>query len=225
MGSNVSNEQQMQVSVQVGNPSAIGLFGLAIVTLVASSQKLGLTEGTALVIPWAIFLGAIAQLYAGAMDFKLKNVFGGTAFFAYGVFWLGVSTTWLIQNGVFGATMQANADVHQLGVAFIGYLIFTIIMTIGAVEVNKTLLIIFLLIDFLFIGLSFSTLGIATHFFHEVAAYAELLIALVSFYACAANVLNATFGREFLPLGKPLGIFKEQPHSKKSVSPQHAVAK
>ncbi len=200
---------QTQVSVSVGNPSAIGLFGLAIVTLVASSQKLGITEGTSLVIPWAIFLGAAAQIYAGALDFKLKNVFGGTAFCAYGFFWLGVASTWLIQNGVFGKTMQESADVHQLGFAFIGYFIFTFIMTIGAVEVNKTLLIIFILIDFLFIGLSLSTLGIQEHFFHNVAAIAELLIALVSFYACAANVLNATFQREFLPLGKPLGIFKK----------------
>ena len=198
-----------QISVRVGNPSAIGLFGLAIVTLVASSQKLGFTDGTSLVIPWAIFLGAIAQLYAGALDFKLNNVFGGTAFMGYGLFWLGVATTWLIQNGVFGKAMQSSGDVHQLGVAFIGYLIFTLIMTIGAVEVNKTLLVIFILIDVLFIGLSLSTLGIQAHLFHNVAAVAELLIAMVSFYALAANVLNATFQREFLPLGKPLGIFKK----------------
>ncbi len=198
-----------QVNISVGNPSAIGLFGLAIVTLVASSQKLGITEGTSLIIPWAIFLGAIAQLYAGALDFKLNNVFGGTAFFAYGVFWLGVATTWLIQHGVFGESLQLGADINQLGVAFVGYFIFTFIMTIGAIEVNKALLIIFILIDFLFIGLSLSTFGIQEHFFHNVAAISELLIALVSFYACAANVLNATFQRQFLPLGKPLGIFKK----------------
>ncbi len=199
-----------QISIAVANPSAIGLFGLAIVTLVASSQKLGLTQGTSLVIPWAIFLGAIAQIYAGALDFKLKNVFGGTAFCAYGFFWLGVAFTWLIQHGIFGETMQAGADINQLGVAFIGYFIFTFIMTIGAIEVNKTLLIIFILIDFLFLGLSLSTLGIQEHLFHNIAAIAELLIALVSFYGVAANVLNATFQREFLPLGKPLGIFKKQ---------------
>ncbi len=201
------NQNSQQVAVSVANPSAIGLFGLAMVTLVASSQKLGITEGTSLVIPWAIFLGAAAQVYAGALDAKLNNVFGATAFCGYGFFWFGVASTWLIQNGVFGETMAANADVKQLGFAFVGYLIFTLFMTVGAMEVNKTLFIIFVLIDVLFLGLSLSTLGISEHFFHNVAAYAELLIALVSFYACAANVLNATFKREFLPLGKPFGIF------------------
>ncbi len=205
----MSTPQNGSVAIRVANPSAIGLFGLAMVTLVAASQKLGITEGTSLILPWAFFLGGIAQIYAGALDAKLSNVFGATAFCGYGFFWLAVGTTWLIQNGVFGEAMAASADINQLGFAYIGYFIFTMIMTIGAMETTKTLFIIFVLIDFLFLGLSLSTLGIAHDFFHNVAAYAELLISLVSFYACAANVLNATFGREFVKLGKPFGIFKK----------------
>jgi hypothetical protein len=42
-----------------------------------------------------------------------------------------------------------------------------------------------------------------------LAAYSELLIALVSFYGSAAAVLNPHFGREFLPVGKPFGVFKK----------------
>jgi len=56
------------------NPSPLGLFGLAIVTLVASTQKLGITEGTVNIIPWAIFLGAAAQLLAGFMDYRLTTL-------------------------------------------------------------------------------------------------------------------------------------------------------
>ncbi len=41
----------MERKMITADPTAIGLFGLAIVTLVASSQKLGWTEGTSLVIP------------------------------------------------------------------------------------------------------------------------------------------------------------------------------
>ena len=48
----------------VADPTPLGLFGLAMVTLVASSQKLGLTSGLSLVLPWAIFLGAFVQLIA-----------------------------------------------------------------------------------------------------------------------------------------------------------------
>ena len=53
------NEMKVTGHVQelVANPSPLGLFGLAIVTLVASSSKLGITDGTAYIIPWALFWG------------------------------------------------------------------------------------------------------------------------------------------------------------------------
>lgn len=197
-----------EVKISTADPSAIGLFGLAMVTLVASTQKLGITDGVSLLLPWAIFLGAFAQLFASIQDFKHNNTFGATAFGGYAFFWLAVGTTWLIQLGVFGQTLANEADVNQLGFAFIGYLIFSIFMTIGAMETHKVLFIIFVLIDFLFIGLSLSTLGVMEHTAHTFAAYSELGISIMSFYGSAAAVLNVHFGREFLPVGKPFGLFK-----------------
>lgn len=198
-----------KVKIVTADPSALGLFGLAIITLVASSQKLGLTSGVSFVIPWAIFLGASAQLMASIHDFKHNNTFGATAFGAYAFFWYSVGFAWLIQNGVFGPTLAAAIDPKQLAFAYLGYLIFTIFMTIGAMETHKVLFIIFVLIDFLFLDLTLSTFGIAEHVTHNIAAYSELLIAVFSFYGCGAAVLNTHFGRTFLPVGKPFGIFKK----------------
>lgn len=198
-----------EVKILNADPSALGLFGLAMVTLVASSQKLGITTGTSLVIPWAIFLGAFAQLFACIHDAKRQNLFGTTAFGAYALFWFGVASTWLIQNGVFGKAMAEAADVKQLGFAFVGYLIFTLVMTLASAETNKMLFIIFILIDLLFVGLSLSALGIMAHEMHLLAAYSEVAISAVAFYGFAANILNGHFGYTFLPLGKPLGIFKK----------------
>lgn len=198
-----------KVKIVVADPSALGLFGLAIITLVASSQKLGWTSGVSLVIPWAMFLGASAQLVACINDFKHNNVFGATAFGAYAFFWYAVGFTWLIQNGVFGHTLAAAVDTKQLGFAYLGYLIFTIYMTIGAMETHKVLFTIFVLIDFLFIGLTLTSFGIMPHETHMLAGYSEFLIAIVSFYGSAASVLNNHFGRVFLPVGKPFGIFKK----------------
>ena len=199
---------ESKVKIVEADPSAIGLFGLAMVTLVASSQKLGLTSGVSLVIPWAIFLGAAAQLVACINDFKHNNHFGATAFGAYAFFWFAMAMSWMIQNGVFGETLAAAADPKQFGFAFLGYLIFTLFMTIGAMETNKVLFFIFVMIDFLFLGLALSNLGIAEHSMHSLAAYSGLLIAILSFYGCGANVLNNHFGKTFLPVGKPFGIFK-----------------
>ncbi|MBK3496620.1 acetate uptake transporter [Viridibacillus sp. YIM B01967] len=208
--------QTKDIKITTADPSGIGLFGLAIVTLVASSQKLGWTEGVGLIIPWAIFLGGIAQFYASILDSKHNNTFGTTAFGAYGLFWMAVATSWFVQSGVFGLTLQESVDGRQLGFVYIGYLVFTLFMTIGALETNKVLFIIFFLINFLFVGLSLSTLGIMEHGMHLLAAYSELGIAILSLYGAGANVLNKHFGFEFLPIGKPFGIITKPAEKEKA---------
>ncbi len=202
-------KDSQQIKILTADPSALGLFGLAVITLVASSQKLGLTQGTALLLPWAIFLGAFAQLFACINDFKHNNTFGATAFGAYAFFWFSMGLSWLIQGGIFGEKLAKAADPKQLGFAFIAYLIFSIFMTIGAMETHKVLFFIFFFIDFLFIGLAMSSLKFAPEFGHDLAAYSELIISLLSFYGSAASVLNNHFGKIYMPVGKPFGIFKK----------------
>ena len=189
----------------VANPSPLGLFGLAMVTLVASSQKLGITDGTLYIIPWALFLGAAAQFVAGLYDFKHNNTFGATAFCGYGFFWFGVAATWMMSNGTIGVAEGVTGDIHQLGFAFLGYFIFTMFMTVGAMGANKVLFIIFFLIDLLFLGLFMSTLGWGGEAWHELAAYSEFCIAMMSFYGSAATVLNTHYGYTVLPIGAPFG--------------------
>ena len=201
------SQEIQQIKTIVADPTPLGLFGLAMVTLVASSQKLGITSGLSLVLPWAIFLGAFVQLIACFFDFKHNNTFGATAFGAYAFFWFGIALSWLIKMGIFGEGLSTQADTKQLGFAFVGYLIFSLFMTLGAVETNKVLLIIFLLIDLLFFGLIGDVFG-WFHSAHTLAAYAELGIAFLSFYGSGAILLNKHFGKLFLPIGKPLGIFK-----------------
>ncbi|MGJ9385904.1 acetate uptake transporter [Salipaludibacillus sp. CF4.18] len=205
----MDTQNETQVRITTADPSALGLFGLAMVTLVASSQKLGITEGLSLILPWAFFLGGMAQLIAAILDSKHNNMFGTTAFGAFGLFWFGVGASWLIQLGVFGETLAANADPKQLGIAFLGYLIFTLFMTIGAMETNKVLFFIFVFIDFLFIGLTLSSFNVMYEVTHMLAAIAELIIALLSFYGAGAILLNKHFGKVFLPIGQPFGIFKK----------------
>ncbi|MGE5380511.1 MAG: acetate uptake transporter [Methylocystaceae bacterium] len=194
----------------VANPTPLGLFGLAVVTLVASSAKLGLTTGTAWIIPWAIFLGAAAQMFAGIYDFKHNNTFGATAFFSYGMFWFGMALSWAAQNGVFGAKTAENIDPHQMGFAFLAYFIFTVYMTFGAMGVNKVLFIIFFLIDTLFLGLFMNNL-FGGEMWHMLAAWSELGISIFAFYGSAAAVLNTHYNQVVLPVGAAFGPWVNSP--------------
>lgn len=192
----------------VANPTGLGLFGLAMVTFVAASQKLGITTGLSFVIVYAIFLGATAQLVACVFDFLHDNIWGATVFGAYAFFWYAVGTAWMMKMGVFGPELAGACDVKQLGFAFLGYLIFSVLMTIGAMEVNKVILLDMIVIDVLLAALALNAFGVAPHTTHMIGAMAEMLTSLISFYACCAVVLNIHFGKPFLPMGKPCGIFK-----------------
>ena len=194
--------EKNEVKVVVADPTTLGLFGLAIVTLIASSQKLGLTEGLSYVLPWAIFLGGIAQIIASIFDFKHNNLFGSTAFAAYGLFWLGMAAGWLIKLGCFGETLAAGTDVAQLGFIFVGYLLLSIVLTISTLKMNKVMFVLMSFICILFLTLAMDAFGMG-HIWHTAAAYTELAISLLTFYALAAKYLNSFFGKELLKCGAP----------------------
>lgn len=203
------------IQQQVADPSPLGLLGLAMVTLVASTSKLGITDGVVYVIPWAIFLGASAQFVAGIFDFKHKNVFGATAFCGYGFFWFIMAFYFMVASGMIGSG-NAVPDLRQMGFGYLGYFIFTIYMTFGAMGANKTLFVIFFLIDLLFLGLFMSTLGWGGEVWHTLAAYAELGVAIASFYGSAATVLNGHYGITVLPIGAPFGPFTKAAQAAKA---------
>ncbi|MCL2327643.1 MAG: acetate uptake transporter [Bacteroidetes bacterium] len=192
-----------KTKIVVADPTTLGLFGLAIVTLVASSQKLGITEGLAFVLPWALLLGGVAQLIAAMFDFKHNNLFGSTAFAAYGLFWVGMGMSWLIKLGCFGETLANAVDVKQLGFVFVGYLMLTVVFVISALKMSKAMFILLSLIVVLFLSLALDTFGCG-HFWHSVAAYSELAISLLTFYVLAAKYLNSFFEKDILCVGKPL---------------------
>lgn len=190
------------VKIEVADPTVLGLFGLAIVTLVASTQKLELTSGLAFVLPWAIFLGGVAQIIASLFDFKHNNLFGATAFSAYGLFWIGMAMSWLIKLGCFGETLALAVDVKQLGAVFVGYMILSIVFTISGLKMSKAMFFLLLLIVILFLGLALDAFGCGK-VWHSVAAYSEIAISLLTFYVLSAKYLNSFFGKEILPVGSP----------------------
>ncbi|MDU1903239.1 MAG: acetate uptake transporter [Dysgonomonas sp.] len=191
------------VKIEVADPTTLGLFGLAIVTLVASSQKLGLTDGLSFVLPWAIFLGGMAQIIASIFDFKHNNLFGATAFSAYGLFWIGMAMSWLIKLGCFGETLASAVDPRQLGFVFLGYMVLTIVLTISGLKMSKAMFLLLFLIVVLFLGLALDSFGCG-HVWHSVAAYSELAISIITFYVLAAKYLNSFFGKEIVPVGSPI---------------------
>lgn len=203
--------QQLETKIVMSDPTALGVFGLSMVTFVAASAKMGWTTGVTYLIPWALFLGSLAQLWASTIDFKKNNYFGAIVLGAYGLFWVAVAMHWAISLGWLGPIDPAKADPRQLGFACFGYFIFSIFIMIAAFEANKVFAAILVLINVLLPSLGLSILGINAPLFGSLAAGAELGISLLGFYAAGAVFLNSYFGRVILPLGAPLGLIKKGP--------------
>jgi len=203
--------QQLETKIVMSDPTALGVFGLSMVTFVAASAKMGWTTGVTYLIPWALFLGSLAQLWASTIDFKKNNYFGAIVLGAYGLFWVAVAMHWAISLGWLGPIDPAKADPRQLGFACFGYFIFSIFIMIAAFEANKVFAAILVLINVLLPSLGLSILGINAPLFGSLAAGSELGISLLGFYAAGAVFLNSYFGRVILPLGAPLGLIKKGP--------------
>jgi succinate-acetate transporter protein len=192
----------------MSDPTALGVFGLSMVTFVAASAKMGWTSGVVYLIPWALFLGSVAQIWASAVDFKKNNYFGAIVLGAYGLFWIAVAMHWAISLGWFGAVGD-KADPKQLAFACIGYFIFSLFIMVAAFEANKVFAAILVLINILLPSLALSIFGINVPLFSALAAYSELGISLLGFYCAGAVFLNNFFGRTILPLGAPLGLIRK----------------
>jgi succinate-acetate transporter protein len=202
--------QVTETKIVMSDPTALGVFGLSMVTLVAASAKMGWTSGVTYLIPWALFLGSIAQIWASMVDFKKNNYFGSIVLGAYGLFWIAVAMHWAISLGWLGAVGD-KADPKQFAFACIGYFIFSIFIMIAAFEANKVFAAILVLINVLLPSLALSILGINTPLFSGLAAWSELGISLLGFYAAGAVFLNNFFGRTILPMGAPFGFIAKGP--------------
>lgn len=214
--------QVTETKIVMSDPTALGVFGLSMVTFVAASAKMGWTTGVAYLIPWALFLGSIAQIWASMVDFKKNNYFGAIVLGAYGLFWIAVAMHWATSLGWLGA-IGDKADPKQLAFACIGYFIFSIFIMIAAFEANKVFAAILVLINVLLPSLALSILGINHELFGPLAAWSELGISLLGFYAAGAVFLNNFFGRTILPLGKPFGFISKGPAPAVTVLPAKAA--
>lgn len=66
------NNETRHVQIAVADPTPLGLFGLSMVTFVASMQKLGVVSDVSWVIPWALVCGSFAQLLAPISIFATR---------------------------------------------------------------------------------------------------------------------------------------------------------
>ena len=184
----------------IGDPAPLGLAAFALTTFILSLFNAGLLNaaGEPVVFSLALFYGGLAQFAAGMWEFKNRNTFGATAFTSYGAFWLAF---WGL-NQFYASDIPAAQLAVGVGWFLIAWGIFTAYMWIGSFKVNMAVMVVFLLLTVTFFLLGLGELLGATAI-GMIGGYAGIATAIAAWYASAAGVINANFGRTVLPVGAP----------------------
>ncbi|HEX6923591.1 MAG TPA: acetate uptake transporter, partial [Bacillales bacterium] len=139
----------------------------------------------------AIIYGGTAQLLAGMWEFRTGNTFGSTAFTSYGAFWIS-----------FYLLLTFGASAAGIGAYLFMWGLFTFYMWIGTFYLNRALFWVFLTLWVTFILLALGEWGMAA--IGLIGGWLGIICGLIALYTSAAEVINATAGRELLPVGKAM---------------------
>jgi succinate-acetate transporter protein len=187
------------------NPGPLGLMAFGMTTVLLNMHNAGFYDLNSMVIGMGIFYGGIAQVIAGIMEWKKNSTFGMTAFLSYGFFWLTLVALWVVETIW---PEEFTTDATAAGWYLLAWGVFTGLMFVGTLRINRALQTVFLSLTILFCLLAIgkwvgedTLLGIAGSDWTRIAGFEGIFVGLSAVYASIAQVWNELYGRVVLPLG------------------------
>jgi succinate-acetate transporter protein len=191
------NESVTQVKDSTGNPAPLGLLGFGMTTVLLNMRNAGFFEINSMILAMGICYGGLAQIFAGTMEWRKGNTFATTAFLSYGLFWLSLVA--LIVLPKFGWAAKSDDTAMAAYLAMWG--LFTAVMFIGTLRLNRALQVVFATLTILFFLLAIGDFTDASVGFRHATGYAGIFCGFSAIYTGLAQVLNELFGKTVLPLG------------------------
>jgi hypothetical protein len=186
----------LTVNDNSANPAPLGLFGFGMTTVLLNIHNAGFYEMNSMILAMGIFYGGISQVIAGILESKKNNTFGMTAFISYGFFWLTLVALILMNKS--GWITATSEDALATYLALWG--VFTGLLFIGTLKINRALQFVFATLTILFF-----LLAIGHYTRNEdllrFAGYEGIVCGLSAIYTGIANLLNEVYRRRVLPLG------------------------
>lgn len=178
----------------------MGLSAFAMTTTALALFVLGILPpgGAAVVVPLALAYGGIIQVIVGWWEGKAGSTFGFVAFSSYGAFWL-----YFAFLKIFSAVGIISVDLLSQGAVLVLWGFFTLYMWVASLKLNLVTSLIFLLLWIAFVVLGVGDItGIKA--IQTAGGAVAFLTAVAAWYGALAVVINDTFGKALLPLGRPL---------------------
>ncbi len=186
-----------QIKDTTANPAPLGLLGFGMTTVLLNLHNAGFYELNSMVLAMGICYGGLAQIIAGIMEWKKSNTFAATAFISYGLFWLSLVTLVVLAKAGLGAPSNDVAMAAYLAM----WGLFTAVMFLGTLRLNRALQVVFGTLTILFFMLAIGDFTAASAGFKHTTGYEGIVCGFSAIYAGLAQVLNEVFGKTMLPLG------------------------
>jgi len=187
------------------NPGPLGLMAFGMTTVLLNFHNAGFFALNSMILGMGIFYGGIAQVIAGIMEWKKNSTFGMTAFLSYGLFWLSIVALWVFETIW---PEEFTTDATAAGWYLLAWGVFTGLMFVGALRINRALQTVFFTLTVLFVLLAIGKwtgestfLGMDGETWTKIAGWEGILTGLSAVYASIAQVWNEVYGRVVLPIG------------------------
>lgn len=191
-------EKEIQIIKQVdvtSNPAPLGLMAFGMTTVLLNFHNAGFFGLGSMILAMGIFYGGLAQVIAGIMEWKKGNTFGTTAFISYGFFWLTLVGLIVLPKMGVAEAPDKLAMVFYL----VMWGIFTGVLFIGTLKLNRALQVVFSTLTVLFFLLALGDYTENTTIKH-IAGYEGIICGFSAIYAALAQVINEVYGKTVLPL-------------------------
>jgi hypothetical protein len=186
---------------KIANPAPLGLMGFGMTTVLLNLHNAGLINGSGLgvISSMGLFYGGLAQIFAGMWEIKRGNTFGATAFSSFGLFWIS-----LIAIRIFPTLGWFEPpSAHAMAAYLIMWGVFTALMTVATLKVNRVLPTIFITLTLLFFmlaaGEAISTINeLLSNIITTVAGYEGIFCGFSAIYLATAEIVNESYGKKIL---------------------------
>ena len=192
------SETITKIKDTTSNPAPLGLLGFGMTTILLNIANACFYSLNTMILGMGLAYGGIAQVIAGIQEWKKGNTFGATAFTSYGLFWLSLVALVMLP--------AAASDNTATSCYFFMWGLFTLIMFIGTLKLNKALQVVFgtLFVLFFLLCIRDATAASAASFsktIGKIAGYEGILCGASAIYAGLAQVLNEVYGKVVLSIG------------------------
>lgn len=192
----MGNYENVRHIDMTANPAPLGLLGFGMTTILLNLANAGIIPLSSVILAMGIFVGGMAQVIVGIMEWKKNNTFGTVAFTGYGFFWIALVATWILP----ALGLAEASDASTIGYFLILWGLFTFGMFIGTLRINKALQLVFGSLVILFFLLAIADFSDSL-LIKRIAGFEGIICGLLALYTCMAQILNEVYGKTVMPLG------------------------